>query len=751
VPLPIFNDSINQWQLEVLRDFDSSFWRFALLNWHRRARKSTLAINLLIRECTRYPKRRYGYITSTYTAAKNIIWRDPQMLKRYLPESLVVRTNESELYVEFTNGSILSIHGSDKPDSLRGVDFSGVVMDEFALIKPMVWEEIIRPIIAQSSDRWAMFTFTPKGRNHAFKYWTRAKDEIGWRRYELKGEQSLIIPREELDALKKEIPARTYAQEIQCFPKGTDIITADAVKDISEIVVGDFVLTHSGRFRKVLRTHCRQYEGDMLKVSSYGNPRDIISTPEHPFRVFKNKKCHHWVNAQDLNLKDRLVFPRILKGNYKIISEGLTKLLAWFISEGSFSKSNVCFSLNINESLERDEIVGILKEITNKRIQEYIANGSRTITITDCELGEFLVKHCGSGAKNKKIPFSLIKGHEELFYNTLILGDGCKVTEQRDTYVTVSRSLAYQVQLLAHCIGYKSGFCIQIKRPSNIRGRVIKGGGEYYTVRIEKSENKKHLKIQRHKYNISAPINKIEKIQYSGLVYNFEVQNDNSYTANGRSVHNCEFNEDSAGVFRGVDNCVHGSLKGKELGLTYVTGVDLAKSEDYTVVLTICRETHEVVAMQRFNQIDWSVQKEHIIGETKKYNSMAVVDATGLGDPIVEDLIKSGVNVLPYHLTSPSKKELIDRLVIAIEQRLITFPNIEVLIDELKNYTYEILPSRNLRYTAPEGMHDDCVIALALAVYGMRNFMYGKRIETKPRRRLQGSMIDNAGVSFASA
>ncbi len=109
VPIKRFLDGIHKWQLEILKDFDAKKIRFFLINWHRRARKTTLAVNILIKECCKNPNSRYGYITSTYKAAKNIVWTDPNMLKSYLPMDAVEKINESELYVKFTNGSIFSL------------------------------------------------------------------------------------------------------------------------------------------------------------------------------------------------------------------------------------------------------------------------------------------------------------------------------------------------------------------------------------------------------------------------------------------------------------------------------------------------------------------------------------------------------------------------------------------------------------------------------------------------------------------
>lgn len=97
-----------------------------------------------------------------------------------------------------------------------------------------------------------------------------------------------------------------------------------------------------------------------------------------------------------------------------------------------------------------------------------------------------------------------------------------------------------------------------------------------------------------------------------------------------------------------------------------------------------------------------------------------VIDATGLGDPIVDDLLRvPWLNITPFKITSASKAPLIDRLKLAIEQRQISFPPNQQLIDELSAYTYEYNnDTGRISYSSPEGFYDDCVISLALAVYG---------------------------------
>jgi hypothetical protein len=229
---------MHRWQIDIFRAFDERQARFYLLNWHRRARKTTLGLNLLIREAYTHPGRVYGYIGPTYTQAKSIIWRDPNMLMRYLPDDLIARKNESELFVELKNGSIIAIKGADNADSIRGMDFAGVFLDEWALMKSMVWEEILRPIITQSNDRWAMFAFTPKGRNFVFDYWNKSDHWADWYRSFLPVYESDIMPKKELDKAKDEMPKGLYEQEFLCSflaDEENTLISAQSVEALASV------------------------------------------------------------------------------------------------------------------------------------------------------------------------------------------------------------------------------------------------------------------------------------------------------------------------------------------------------------------------------------------------------------------------------------------------------------------------------------------------------------------------------------
>jgi hypothetical protein len=137
-------------------------------------------------------------------------------------------------------------------------------------------------------------------------------------------------------------------------------------------------------------------------------------------------------------------------------------------------------------------------------------------------------------------------------------------------------------------------------------------------------------------------------------------------------------------------------------------GIDLAKSVDYTVIIGLDKDGN-VAYFDRF-QMDWHNTKETI---KRLPAAPIVVDSTGVGDPILEDLLREGVNIEGLKFTSQSKQQLMEGLASAIQQGRIGFPE-GVIVDELDVFEYQFT-SHGVRYSAPSGFHDDTVMALALA------------------------------------
>lgn len=188
-----------------------------------------------------------------------------------------------------------------------------------------------------------------------------------------------------------------------------------------------------------------------------------------------------------------------------------------------------------------------------------------------------------------------------------------------------------------------------------------------------------------------------------------------------RQEFGAQFIEDSAGVFRSIEQCIKGNAIERPIpGARYVMGVDLAKLRDYTVITVIDAVRRHVVYLERFNRVDWETQYARIQSVAKTYNNATIsIDSTGLGDPIVETLARAGLRLEPYKIgNSAAKQNLIDKLRIAMENGEISFPacpQTVPLISELRSFEYSFTKSGNTLYSAPSGRHDDAVISLALA------------------------------------
>jgi hypothetical protein len=181
-----------------------------------------------------------------------------------------------------------------------------------------------------------------------------------------------------------------------------------------------------------------------------------------------------------------------------------------------------------------------------------------------------------------------------------------------------------------------------------------------------------------------------------------------------------EFLDDVGSVFRNIKGCVGGSLEEPIAGKRYVAGCDLAKHEDFTVICVLDEKGH-LCFFDRFSQLDWVFQSKRIVDICKRFNSARLLlDSTGVGDPIYDNLRRSGITVEGYKFTNASKKDLVENLSICIENKAITYPDIPVLISELGLFGYKISPAGVTTYSAPDGYHDDTVIALALAAWQIR-------------------------------
>lgn len=184
-----------------------------------------------------------------------------------------------------------------------------------------------------------------------------------------------------------------------------------------------------------------------------------------------------------------------------------------------------------------------------------------------------------------------------------------------------------------------------------------------------------------------------------------------------------EFLEDELAAIRNVDECTTAEGgRTPQSGRTYVAGVDLGRKQDWTVVsvFDITNGNPVEVEIYRRAHIGWDVIIQGVANVCKKWRAKALVDSTGIGDVVMPQLQSAGVYCEPYVFTHQSKRDLCENLIVRFDKKEVEILDHELANNEMK--AFEMIQGRtgNISYGHPEGMHDDCVIARALALWQVR-------------------------------
>jgi len=197
-------------QLEIF----NSPARFKVVAAGRRFGKSRLAAWILIIKALQSTSKDVWYIGPTFQQSKEIMWG---MLKELLMGTdLIEQTHENTATITLTNGRKISLKGSDRPDTLRGVGLYYVVLDEYASMKPDVWEKIIRPTLADVKGE-ALFIGTPEGKNHFYKIWVEAGKEENedWEQFQYNSTDNPILDPKEIQIARETMSTQAFRQEFE--------------------------------------------------------------------------------------------------------------------------------------------------------------------------------------------------------------------------------------------------------------------------------------------------------------------------------------------------------------------------------------------------------------------------------------------------------------------------------------------------------------------------------------------------------
>lgn len=171
------------------REYQKNVWKALFIEkkkrllciWHRRAGKDKTCVNLLL-AASQERVGTYYYLFPELKQARRDIWEaigaDGKKFLDHFPAQLISRINNTEMVIEFTNGSIFRMCGADRYDALMGSNPVGIIFSEYSLQNPRAWD-YMRPILAENGG-WALFQYTPRGTNHGYTLYNDVKDNPKW-------------------------------------------------------------------------------------------------------------------------------------------------------------------------------------------------------------------------------------------------------------------------------------------------------------------------------------------------------------------------------------------------------------------------------------------------------------------------------------------------------------------------------------------------------------------------------------------
>ena len=379
-----------------------------------------------------------------------------------------------------------------------------------------------------------------------------------------------------------------------CFFAGTPINVAEGLKPIEQVLVGDMVLTHEGRYRRVSEILGRDYSGDMVTVKARGR-QAITSTGNHPFWIERAGE-RQWIEARDLKVGDLVLeaiaiedtesqaFHWSYETAYKTRHEcleaepDLMRLIGYWLAEGSLAKAlkgasgysknkyfgyRVDFAFSRKEAGYANDVAALMRKYFGVACARRVHRDSQGISLGfKTRKGyEFFEQFFGRGAQNKKLPDWMANWPLELSGELLKgywRGDGSG-SEQGFSLHSTSATLIEQMRRIALKAG---ALCSQWSRsieshtPSVINGLEVQARRELHALSIyglhaerfgawvgepyEARTRRKYFFLSEDGRFACHPITSVESEQVLGaVVYNFEVEDDHSYHAGGLAVHNC--------------------------------------------------------------------------------------------------------------------------------------------------------------------------------------------------------------------
>ena len=204
------NTELNVKLLPWQQDVYNAEERFKVVAAGRRCGKSRLAAWMLILNALQASKGHVFYVAPTQGQARDIMWG----VLLELAHPVIASSHVNNMQIKLINGTTISLKGADRPDTMRGVSLKFLVLDEYADMRPMVWEEVLRPALADQKGA-CLFIGTPKGRNHFFDLYKYAElgDDKTYKAWHFTSYDNSMLDPEEIDTAKKSMSSYAFRQE----------------------------------------------------------------------------------------------------------------------------------------------------------------------------------------------------------------------------------------------------------------------------------------------------------------------------------------------------------------------------------------------------------------------------------------------------------------------------------------------------------------------------------------------------------
>ena len=218
--------------------------RFKVVAAGRRFGKTRLAVGTILIQAliSKAPiDKLVFYVAPTFQQAKELVW---DLLKE-MGHEVISNIHENTGVITLVNGRKICLKGSDRPDTMRGVGLCYCVIDEYADMKPNVWEQILRPALSDAKGG-ALFIGTPKGRNHFYGLYQKAQTEASWKAFHFTSFDNPYLDPDEIEQARKEMSSFAFRQEYMASfeAAASDIFKPEWIKyDETEPSEGEYHIT----------------------------------------------------------------------------------------------------------------------------------------------------------------------------------------------------------------------------------------------------------------------------------------------------------------------------------------------------------------------------------------------------------------------------------------------------------------------------------------------------------------------------